>query len=151
MLSFSHFMLQDLDAASNRRLPGLRWHDVTFERGGGSLIPNASDCSKRDSSESKSIGQLAGNPLLLTMMAILNRHQELPRDRTELYQQCARLLLLQWETDKALEGLSRAWTWTGGLPGKDGHPAQRGLGAMQTAGYPTGPAATSSTARRWKA
>jgi predicted NACHT family NTPase len=35
------------------------------------------------------------------MMAILNRTQELPRDRAELYHQCARLLLHQWKTDLA--------------------------------------------------
>jgi predicted NACHT family NTPase len=35
--------------------------------------------------DSKSIAMLAGNPLLLTMMAILNRNQELPRDRVDLY------------------------------------------------------------------
>ena len=46
---------------------------------------------------------LAGNPLLVTMMAILNRHQELPRDRAELYSQAARVLLHQWDTERALE------------------------------------------------
>jgi len=33
------------------------------------------------------------------MMAILNRTQDLPRDRAELYEQCARLLLHQWKID----------------------------------------------------
>ena len=36
------------------------------------------------------------------MMAILNRTQDLPRDRAELYEQCARLLLHQWKVDVAL-------------------------------------------------
>ena len=35
-------------------------------------------------------------------MAILNRYQELPRDRAELYHQCSRVLLQQWDLDKAL-------------------------------------------------
>ena len=35
------------------------------------------------------------------MMAILNRTQDLPRDRAELYEQCARLLLHQWKVDSA--------------------------------------------------
>ena len=52
--------------------------------------------------ESKSIGMLAGNPLLLTMMAILNRNQELPRDRADLYAQASRVLLHQWDTERAL-------------------------------------------------
>jgi len=38
---------------------------------------------------SKSIAQLAGNPLLLTMMAILNRNQKLPDGRVDLYAQCS--------------------------------------------------------------
>ena len=33
------------------------------------------------------------------MMALLNRTQDLPRDRAELYEQCARLLLHQWKID----------------------------------------------------
>jgi predicted NACHT family NTPase len=50
---------------------------------------------------SPAIQQLAGNPLLLTLMAILHRTQELPRDRAELYNQCTRLLLHQWKTELA--------------------------------------------------
>ena len=52
--------------------------------------------------DSKSIAMLAGNPLLLTMMAILNRNQELPRDRSDLYAQASRVLLHQWDTERAL-------------------------------------------------
>src|SRR5262249_18458295 len=54
-------------------------------------------------SESRAIRELAGNPLLLTMMAILNRNQELPRDRAQLYQQASRVLLHEWDTERALE------------------------------------------------
>ncbi len=57
---------------------------------------------------------LAGNPLLLTMMAILNRNQELPRDRVDLYAQATRLLLHQWDTERALAefpGLSTDIGW----------------------------------------
>jgi HEAT repeats len=39
---------------------------------------------------------------LLTMMAILNRHQELPRDRPELYNQASRVLLHQWDVETKL-------------------------------------------------
>lgn len=55
----------------------------------------------RSIEDSAAIRQLAGNPLLLTMMAIINRTQDLPRDRAELYEQCARLLLHQWKIDLA--------------------------------------------------
>jgi lysine/ornithine N-monooxygenase len=36
------------------------------------------------------------------MMAILNRHQEVPRDRAELYNQASRILLQQWDMERAL-------------------------------------------------
>jgi Trp operon repressor len=48
---------------------------------------------------SKAIANLADNPLLLTMMAILNRRQELPRDRADLYDQASRVLLYHWDVD----------------------------------------------------
>ena len=96
---FRHFMLQDLDAAQITDFVN-RWHEVTFD-------DPAQAAPKRDRlqkaiRESKSIAMLAGNPLLLTMMAILNRNQELPRDRADLYAQASRVLLHQWDTERAL-------------------------------------------------
>ena len=35
-------------------------------------------------SASPSVRQLTGNPMLLTIMAIIGKHQELPRDRWKL-------------------------------------------------------------------
>ena len=96
---FRHFMLQDLDEEQVEEFIN-RWHDLTFaeewekERKKERLIRAVED--------SPAIRQLAGNPLLLTMMAILNRSQELPRDRAELYQQCSRLLLHQWDIERQL-------------------------------------------------
>jgi hypothetical protein len=49
--------------------------------------------------QSNAIESLADNPLLLTMMAILNRRQELPRDRVDLYDQASRVLLYHWDVD----------------------------------------------------
>lgn len=48
---------------------------------------------------SQAIANLSDNPLLLTMMAILNRRQELPRDRADLYDQASRVLLYQWDIE----------------------------------------------------
>jgi len=52
--------------------------------------------------ESPAIRELAGNPLLLTMMAILNRNQELPRYRVDLYREASRVLLNDWDARRAL-------------------------------------------------
>jgi len=51
---------------------------------------------------SRPIRELAGNPLLLTMMAILNRNQDLPRDRVELYREAARVLLHELDASRLL-------------------------------------------------
>ncbi|BAY15177.1 hypothetical protein NIES21_09920 [Anabaenopsis circularis NIES-21] len=99
---FRHFILQDLDSEQITDFIG-RWHERTF---------NASDKEEKDLKqerlqkaikESQAIAELAGNPLLITMMAILNLSQELPRDRPELYNQASRVLLYKWDVERALE------------------------------------------------
>jgi energy-coupling factor transporter ATP-binding protein EcfA2 len=46
---------------------------------------------------SPAIRQLAGNPLLLTMIAIIAKHQELPRERTKLYEHATKVLCHHWD------------------------------------------------------
>jgi predicted NACHT family NTPase len=96
---FHHFILQDLEPVQIQAFI-YRWHELTF-------IDAADKERKRERLQrgidtSKAITELAGNPLLLTMMAILNRNQELPRDRTTLYEQSSRILLHQWDVERAL-------------------------------------------------
>jgi HEAT repeat protein len=98
---FRHFMLQDLDDDQIGTFLD-RWHEVTFDKSQQTEAESKRERLDKAIKNSKSIRQLAGNPLLLTMMAVLNRHQELPRDRVDLYQQCSRLLLHQWDTERAL-------------------------------------------------
>ena len=92
---FHHFMLQDLDEEQIKDFVN-RWHDLTFNKNDPDK-PRKRERLQRAIDTSKAIGELAGNPLLLTMMAILNRNQELPRDRPELYNQASRVLLHQWD------------------------------------------------------
>ncbi len=96
---FRHFMLQDLDDEQIEDLLR-RWHDLTFVE--GQEKDQKRERLQRAIRESKSIHELAGNPLLLTMMAILNRNQELPRDRPELYNQASWVLLHQWDVERLL-------------------------------------------------
>jgi predicted NACHT family NTPase len=96
---FRHFMLQDLESEQIQNFI-YRWHELTF-------TDEVDKVRKRERLQqaintSKAIGELAGNPLLLTMMAILNRNQELPRDRPELYNQASRVLLHQWDVEQKL-------------------------------------------------
>lgn len=97
---FRHFMLQDLDLQQITDFLQ-RWHEVTFDDP-AQAAPKRERLQKAVR-ESKSIAMLAGNPLLLTMMAILNRNQELPRDRSDLYAQASRILLHQWDTERTLK------------------------------------------------
>jgi transposase-like protein len=96
---FDHYMLQDLTDEQVGEFVQ-RWHDQTFPEGADKLRKR--ERLHRALRESRSIRQLAGNPLLLTMMAILNRNQELPRDRPELYTQASRVLLHQWDVERNL-------------------------------------------------
>lgn len=94
---FQQYTLQDLDDRNIERFIDA-WHKEMF-----------SDPEERSRlaarllnglENSPAIRELAANPLLLTMMAILNRYQELPRDRVVLYDRCAELLLAGWDLDK---------------------------------------------------
>ncbi|WLE96714.1 MAG: NACHT domain-containing protein [Candidatus Electrothrix communis] len=97
---FQDFMLQDLDEEQIAQFLAL-WHETTFadaneaERKRERLVKAIKD--------SRPIKLLAGNPLLLTLMAIINRYQELPRDRALLYEKAAELLLQQWDTERLLQ------------------------------------------------
>ncbi|NER22833.1 MAG: NACHT domain-containing protein [Symploca sp. SIO1C2] len=96
---FRHFLLQDLDS---RQIQDFihRWHQLTFTDEADKLRKR--ERLQRAIDTSKAIRELAENPLLLTMMAILNRNQELPRDRPELYLQASRVLLHQWDVEQKL-------------------------------------------------
>ncbi|MEQ9368611.1 MAG: NACHT domain-containing protein, partial [Coleofasciculus chthonoplastes F3-SA18-01] len=96
---FYHFMLQDLEESQVKEFI-TRWHDLTFTNQVDKQ--RKQERLQRAIDTSKAIRELAGNPLLLTMMAILNRNQELPRDRPELYNQASRVLLHQWDVERAL-------------------------------------------------
>jgi predicted NACHT family NTPase len=96
---FQHYMLQDLTDEQIAEFIE-RWHDQTFPEGADKLRKR--DRLHKAIQDSKAIRELAGNPLLLAMMAILNRNQELPRDRPELYNQASRVLLHQWDVERNL-------------------------------------------------
>ena len=98
---FRHFMLQELDHEQIAVFLG-KWHRDTYYSTETAERDEKHARLTRAITDSRSIHELAGNPLLLTMMAILNRNQNLPRGRADLYEQCSRLLLFQWEVEKTL-------------------------------------------------
>ena len=99
---FKHFMLQDLEPEQIEEFL-TKWHDLTYKD--SSELQRKQERQQRITKavkESTAIQQLAGNPLLLTMMAILNRNQNLPRDRAKLYERSSELLLYQWDVEAKL-------------------------------------------------
>ena len=96
---FRDFMLQDFDAGQIEEFLKL-WHEITFS--------NQEEAERKRQrlakavADSRPIKLLAGNPLLLTLMAIINRKEELPRNRARLYEKAAELLLQQWDTEAKL-------------------------------------------------
>ncbi|AKG23941.1 HEAT repeat domain-containing protein [Calothrix sp. 336/3] len=103
--NFRHFMLQDLEPEQVQDFIN-RWHDFAFSDPLDKQ--RKKERLERAIQDFQAIRQLASNPLLLTMMAILNRNQELPRDRSELYNQASRVLLQQWDLEKLLINVESA-------------------------------------------
>ncbi|ASC71259.1 putative NTPase NACHT family protein [Halomicronema hongdechloris C2206] len=93
---FRQFTIQALDETEIHEFID-RWYDLSMgsDPDKGRLKQRLKDAV----ANSKAIQNLADNPLLLTMMAILNRRQELPRDRADLYDQASRVLLYHWDVD----------------------------------------------------
>ncbi|MEG4010045.1 HEAT repeat domain-containing protein [Microcoleus sp. Pol11C1] len=91
---FHHFMLQDFEAEQIKDFIH-KWHELTFT----DRLKKAASLERLDKAigESRAIQELAGNPLLLTMMAILNRNQKLPRFRAKLYEEASKVLLHKWD------------------------------------------------------
>jgi HEAT repeat protein len=92
---FSVYTLQDL-ADEQIKTFARGWFDIVY--------PNKPDDAefryqRIDTAlkNSAAIRQLAGNPLLLTMIAIIAKHQELPRERAKLYEHAAKVLCHHWE------------------------------------------------------
>ncbi len=97
---FSTYTLQDF------RKPQIdafidKWYSIA-------LINNPDEARDRKerinrSLDEPSIRQLAGNPLLLTIMAIINKHQELPRERWRLYDHASSVLIHHWDWERRIK------------------------------------------------
>lgn len=89
---FSHYTLLDFKLSQIRTfIP--RWYEYyTWERNirdAQSLIGRIADSPR--------LLELAGNPLLLTMMAVIYQRQDLPEERWKLYERCTEVLLEDWD------------------------------------------------------
>jgi len=78
-----------------------RWHELAFA-GEPTEIARLKPRLLVSIREYAPIRELAANPLLLTMMAVINRMEPIPRDRRALYERCAELLMHRWDVGKGL-------------------------------------------------
>ncbi|MFE5910613.1 NACHT domain-containing protein [Streptomyces wedmorensis] len=94
---FAHYMIQDLDTPRIHAF-ARRWFETacpTQPAQAQQLFTRFTDAI----AHSASVRELAGNPLLLTILAILGRRQTLPRDRHSVYQHAVTVLVARWDRD----------------------------------------------------
>src|SRR6185369_5341337 len=97
---FRHFALQDLDDAQVEAFVR-GWFRLTIP----ARPEEASERVERilrAMSQSLSVRLLAGNPMLLTIMALMARQQELPRERARFYEYAADVLCHHWDVNRHL-------------------------------------------------
>lgn len=97
---FRHFTLQDLDESQVTEFVR-QWYTLTLGDRAGEAEARIGRI-RQSFAASPSIRQLAGNPMLLTIMTIIGKHQELPRERWKLYDHAASVLVQHWDVKKHL-------------------------------------------------
>ena len=78
-----------------------QWYDDDF----GSVfeIEESKKKFRRALSDKPRIKRLARNPLLLTIIALIHRSRQLPKQRHELYQTAVDTLISSWDSNKAIK------------------------------------------------
>jgi len=97
---FIHFRLQDLDAEQKERFVRA-WFARVFPKSQvdqNARVERVLGAVRR----SPSVRWLAGNPLLLTIMCLIGREKELPRERARFYEECVDVLVHKWDLNHHL-------------------------------------------------
>ncbi|MFC8775955.1 NACHT domain-containing protein, partial [[Kitasatospora] papulosa] len=94
---FKHYMLQDLDEDQIGEFARL-WYTNACPHD-ASLAQNLVERVTSAVAHSRPVRELAGNPLLLTILAIIGRRQTLPRDRQGVYKHAVTVLVAHWDRD----------------------------------------------------
>ena len=108
---FRHFALQDLEDEQIERFVR-SWFDLTFPGGPEEAAPRV-DRVLRACQQSRSVRLLAGNPMLLTIMAMIARQQELPRERARFYEYSAEVLCHHWDVNRRLQDVGVKFEYIG--------------------------------------
>ncbi|MEJ3742837.1 HEAT repeat domain-containing protein [Actinomycetes bacterium KLBMP 9797] len=97
---FSHYTIQDLTTEQRDAFLS-SWYALAMHDRPGAATQRHQRLT-RAIEESAPIRELAGNPLLLTILAIIGKHQELPRERWKVYDHAAGVLVQHWDVNKHL-------------------------------------------------
>jgi HEAT repeat protein len=101
---FTHYTLQDLDEGQIGEFL-TSWYALALHDRPKDAEPRRQRLQVAVQ-ESRPIRELAGNPLLLTILAIISKHQELPRERWKLYDHAATVLVEHWDVNRHLRDRS---------------------------------------------
>ncbi|MFE4832234.1 NACHT domain-containing protein, partial [Streptomyces sp. NPDC056672] len=107
---FKHFMLQDLNEQQIAEFARLWYANAcpNDKDQAAQLVRRVTDAV----SHSRPVRELAGNPLLLTILAIIGRRQTLPRDRQGVYRHAVTVLVAHLDQDvKHLKGQPGSEAW----------------------------------------
>lgn len=94
---FRHYMIQDLTMSQIEEFTE-RWYTVVCP-GEPELAARLHQRMTDAVHVSRSVRDLAGNPLLLTILSIIGRRRQLPRKRLDVYEQAVNLLVARWDQD----------------------------------------------------
>ncbi|AKB36261.1 putative lyase [Methanosarcina siciliae C2J] len=97
---FSHFTIQEFEETQIKEFLD-KWYPIVLDN--EDEIAEKKNRIFRALKDSSSIRELAGNPLLLTILAIVGKHQELPRERWKLYDHAAGVLVEHWDVNRHLK------------------------------------------------
>ncbi|MGW5133162.1 HEAT repeat domain-containing protein [Streptomyces sp. NPDC004135] len=92
---FAHYMVQDLSRQQIGQF-ARQWYTTAYphdEERAARLCRRLTEAV----GHSRPVGELAGNPLLLTILAIIGRRRELPRDRQGVYRHAVAVLVAHWD------------------------------------------------------
>ncbi|MFK4067648.1 HEAT repeat domain-containing protein [Streptomyces sp. NPDC029674] len=92
---FAHHMIQDLNAEQIGRFAH-QWYATACPHD-AERAARLCRRLKEAVTHSRPVRELAGNPLLLTILAIIGRRRELPRDRQGVYRHAVAVLVAHWD------------------------------------------------------
>jgi len=92
---FAEYTLQDLESEQIKTF-ATGWFNLVFHNKPDEINSRIERIEKAIA-DSPAVAQLAGNPLLLTIIAIIAKHQELPRERVLLYDHAVKVLCHHWD------------------------------------------------------